>query len=69
MVTEQLMKPHFRDVFLEDSELTFTNEKPYVIYGYAAVDEGDILTVETGARVHFSCQFWIVNNQRCIFKS
>lgn len=39
--------------FLEDSELTFTNEKPYVIYGYAAVDEGDILTVEAGARVHF----------------
>ncbi len=39
--------------FLEDSELTFTNEKPYVIYGYAAVDEGDILTIEAGARVHF----------------
>ena len=39
--------------FLEDEELTFTNEKPYVIYGYAAVDEGDILTVEAGARVHF----------------
>ncbi len=39
--------------FLEDDELTFTNEKPYVIYGYAAVDEGDILTVEAGARVHF----------------
>nr|WP_321236485.1 right-handed parallel beta-helix repeat-containing protein [uncultured Psychroserpens sp.] len=39
--------------FLEDSELTFTNEKPYVIYGYAAVDEGDVLTVEAGARVHF----------------
>lgn len=39
--------------FLEDSELTFTNEKPYVIYGYAAVDEGKTLTVEAGARVHF----------------
>lgn len=39
--------------FLEDSELTFTNEKPYVIYGYAAVDEGDVLTIEAGARVHF----------------
>ena len=39
--------------FLEDEELTFTNEKPYVIYGYAAVDEGDVLTIEAGARVHF----------------
>jgi hypothetical protein len=39
--------------FLEDNELTFTNEKPYVIYGYAAVDEGDVLTIEAGARVHF----------------
>ena len=39
--------------FLEDSELTFTNEKPYVIYGYAAVDEGKTLTIEAGARVHF----------------
>jgi len=39
--------------FLEDTELTFTNEKPYVIYGYAAVDEGKTLTIEAGARVHF----------------
>ena len=38
--------------FLGDSELTFTNEKPYVIYGYAAVDEGKTLTIEAGARVH-----------------
>ena len=39
--------------FLDDSELTFTNEKPYVIYGYAAVADSKILTVEAGARVHF----------------
>ncbi|MDT0557578.1 hypothetical protein RM697_02885 [Ichthyenterobacterium sp. W332] len=39
--------------FLENSELTFTNEKPYVIYGYAAVDDGDELNIEAGARVHF----------------
>jgi len=39
--------------FLEDSELTFTNEKPYVIYGYAAVENGKTLTVNPGARVHF----------------
>ncbi|NNC49136.1 MAG: hypothetical protein HKO01_01195 [Flaviramulus sp.] len=35
------------------SELTFTNEKPYVIYGFAAVPENETLTIEAGARVHF----------------
>jgi hypothetical protein len=39
--------------FLTNSELTFTNEKPYVIYGYAATPEGETLTMEAGARVHF----------------
>ena len=39
--------------FLDDSELTFTNEKPYVIYGYAGVSQGKTLTIEAGARVHF----------------
>ena len=39
--------------FLEDSELTFTNEKPYVIYGYAAVADGKTLDINAGARVHF----------------
>jgi hypothetical protein len=39
--------------FLEDSELTFTNEKPYVIYGYAAVASTKTLTIEAGARIHF----------------
>ncbi|MFC7357566.1 hypothetical protein ACFQO1_07700 [Jejudonia soesokkakensis] len=37
--------------FLEDDQLTFTNEKPYVIYGYAAVPPGQTLTVEPGARI------------------
>ncbi len=39
--------------FLEDDQLTFTNEKPYVIYGFAAVPGNKTLTVEAGARVHF----------------
>ncbi|WP_203256830.1 hypothetical protein [Hyunsoonleella ulvae] len=34
-------------------ELTLTNEKPYVIYGFAAVPEGETLTIEAGARLHF----------------
>ncbi|PVW13527.1 hypothetical protein [Marixanthomonas spongiae] len=39
--------------FLDDNELTFTNEKPYVIYGYAAVPPQKTLQLEAGARVHF----------------
>lgn len=34
-------------------ELTFTNKKPYVIYGYAAVPSGKTVTFDPGARVHF----------------
>ncbi len=39
--------------FLDDNELTFTNEKPYVIYGYAAVAPGKTLNIQPGARVNF----------------
>ncbi|MFY0712642.1 hypothetical protein J1D01_03120 [Seonamhaeicola sp. NFXS20] len=35
------------------SELTMTNEKPYVIYGFAAVPEGETLTIDAGSRLHF----------------
>ncbi|MCO6146552.1 hypothetical protein [Flavobacterium sp. NRK1] len=34
-------------------ELHWTNEKPYVIYGYALVPNNKTLTVDAGARVHF----------------
>jgi hypothetical protein len=46
--------------FLEDEELTFTNEKPYVIYGYAGVGAGKTLTMEAGARVHFHTDSGII---------
>ena len=39
--------------FLDDDELTFTNEKPYIIYGYAAVPPEKTLNIEAGARIHF----------------
>ncbi|QNM84200.1 hypothetical protein H9W90_08240 [Polaribacter pectinis] len=39
--------------FLSDTELTFTNAKPTVIYGYAAVPSNKTLTIEAGAKVHF----------------
>ena len=42
--------------FLDDDELTFTNEKPYVIYGFAAVPPGKELNINAGARVHFHNQ-------------
>ena len=42
------------DGFILDPEhLTFTNEKPYVIYGFAGVPSGATLSIEAGARVHF----------------
>ncbi|GAB1858181.1 hypothetical protein MHTCC0001_30180 [Flavobacteriaceae bacterium MHTCC 0001] len=38
---------------LMPDELTLTNEKPYVIYGFMAVPSGQTLTIEAGARLHF----------------
>ena len=38
---------------LGESELTFTNEKPYVIYGFAGVPNGQTLEIQAGARIHF----------------
>lgn len=39
--------------FYLDGNVTWTREKPYVIYGYAGVKEGHTLTIEKGARIHF----------------
>lgn len=39
--------------FLTAEELHFTNEKPYVIYGYCGVPEGSTLTVDPGAQLYF----------------
>jgi hypothetical protein len=39
--------------FYLDDDTTFTNEKPYVIYGYCAVPEGKTLTIDPGANIHF----------------
>lgn len=39
--------------YLTDEQLNFTNQKPYVIFGYAAVAEGKQLNIAAGARVHF----------------
>jgi hypothetical protein len=34
-------------------EYVWNNTKPYVVYGYAAVPNGETLTVQKGARIHF----------------
>ena len=34
-------------------EFTFQTDKPYVVYGYASVPNGETLTIPAGARVHF----------------
>lgn len=34
-------------------ELHWTNQKPYVVYGYAYVPDGRTLNIDAGARVHF----------------
>jgi hypothetical protein len=39
--------------FYLNNNTTFTNEKPYVIYGYCAVPENITLTIEAGATIHF----------------
>lgn len=39
--------------YLTEEELTFTNEKPYVIYGYAAVPNNSTMTINAGSRLHF----------------
>ena len=53
--------------FLDDTELHFTNEKPYVIYGYAAVPPTKTLQIDPGARIHFHADSGIlVANQASI---
>ena len=38
---------------LEEDQLVWTNQKPYVIYGYAGVAGEQTLRIEAGARIHF----------------
>lgn len=38
---------------LNQNDLHFTNKKPYVIYGYAAVPEGKTLVIDAGSNVYF----------------
>lgn len=52
--------------YLTDDELTFTNEKPYVIYGYMAVGDSEnnpkTLTINAGAKVYFHANSGLIIN-------
>jgi hypothetical protein len=45
---------------LDPTELTLTNDKPYVIYGYAAIPNNATLTIEAGARLYFHANSGII---------
>ena len=49
----QVIETEIQGRYLLPEELSFTNEKPYVVYGYAAVPNNETLTIDAGARVHF----------------
>ncbi len=42
------------------NELHWTNNKPYVVYGYAAVPSTKTLIVDAGARVHFHAESGLI---------
>jgi hypothetical protein len=54
--------------FLTDSELTFTNAKPTVIYGYAAVPANKTLTIEAGAKVYFHNNSGLIIDEKASLK-
>jgi len=49
----ELVETELQGRELLPTELTFTNEKPYVIYGFATVPNGETLRIEAGSRLHF----------------
>tara|TARA_R110001583_G_scaffold311_8_gene2837 strand:- start:6305 stop:7828 length:1524 start_codon:yes stop_codon:yes gene_type:complete len=46
--------------FYLNDNTTFTNEKPYVIYGYCAVPSNKTLTIEAGATIFFHANSGII---------
>lgn len=54
---------------LDDSQLNFTNEKPYVIYGYAAIPNNRTMTIQPGARLHFHANSGIIATNEATVKA
>ncbi|VXB87724.1 conserved hypothetical protein [Flavobacterium sp. 9AF] len=45
---------------INGDELHWTNTKPYVVYGYAVVPNGETLLVDAGARIHFHSESGLI---------
>ncbi len=54
--------------FLEDSELTFSNTRPVVVYGYAAVPANKILTIDAGTKIHFHSNSGLIIDKNASLK-
>ena len=54
--------------FYLNDDTTFTNEKPYVIYGYCAIPENKTLTIEAGANIHFHSNSGLIVNKNATLK-
>lgn len=64
----ELVETELQGRELLPSELNFTNEKPYVIYGFAAVPKGQTLSINAGARVHFHNNSGLIVNEGASLK-
>lgn len=54
--------------YLTDAELTITNAKPTVFYGYAAVPANKTLTIEAGAKLHFHNNSGLIIDDKATLK-
>lgn len=59
-VAEDGTETRIEGFYLEYDQLNFTNEKPYVIYGYAGIPSGRTLEIDAGARIHFHANSGII---------
>lgn len=54
--------------FFLDGNTTFTNDKPYVIYGYIGVPENATLTINQGTQLHFHENSGIIVSKNATIK-
>ncbi|CAM1335106.1 hypothetical protein [Tenacibaculum aestuariivivum] len=54
--------------FLTDSELNFTAQKSYVIYGYAAVPTNKTLTIDAGTKIYFHKNSGLIIDKKASLK-
>lgn len=51
------------------NEYNWNNDKPYVVYGFAAVPNGKTLTVQPGAKIHFHAESGLIVGNGGSFKA